>query len=248
MKIVQPSFFVRVIASLPVVCFTSLALGAPGGHGAHVHGAAEMTVALEGRQLEIEFSSPAASIVGFEYRAVSDAEAEAVTKAEATLRAGAELFRFEGTQCVLEQAEVDVSAVAADGSRDAHDEHHDEHHDDAHEDEHHGHHEQKKDAHHDHHDEQEDAHHGHHEELEEAHHGHHDEHEEEHHGEHDDEVHSDITARYVFRCAEAGRLNVIGLATDGLPFALDKINVMWVTDQSQGATVLTATQLAVPLN
>ncbi len=187
------------------------ALGAPGGHGAHVHGAAEMTVALEGRQLEIEFSSPAASIVGFEYRAVSDAEAEAVTKAEATLRDGAELFRFEGTQCALEQAEVDVSAVAAADSSGGHDEHHDDAHD-------------------------------------EKHHGHHDEHEDEHHEGHDDEVHSDITAHYVFLCAEAGKLNTVRLATAGLPFALEKIDVMWVTDQSQGATVLTASQLAVPLN
>jgi len=215
MNIVQPSLLVRVIVSLPVVWVAPLALGAPGGHGAHVHGAAEMTVALEGRQLEIEFSSPAASIVGFEYRAASDAEAEAVAKAEATLSGGAELFRFEGTQCALEQADVDVSAVAAAGSSSG--EH--EHHDNAHDDEHHGHHEEHKD-----------------------------EHEEEHHEGHDDEVHSDITARYVFRCAEAGKLSMVRLATAGLPFALEKIDVMWVTDHSQGAAVLTATQLAVPLN
>jgi len=40
-------------------------------HSAHLHGHAELTLALEGRALEINLASPAANIVGFEHKATS---------------------------------------------------------------------------------------------------------------------------------------------------------------------------------
>ena len=38
---------------------------------AHVHGMSDLTIAVEGGEIEIEFESPAMNIVGFEYKAQS---------------------------------------------------------------------------------------------------------------------------------------------------------------------------------
>ena len=80
-------------------------------HGVHVHGVAELTLVLNERDLEIEFSAPAMSIVGFEHKAQSETEIEAVEKAQTALNNGANVFTFIGTQCVMRDVTVDVSAV-----------------------------------------------------------------------------------------------------------------------------------------
>jgi hypothetical protein len=101
-------------------------------HGPHVHGVAELNVALDGNVLWIELSSPAVNLVGFEH-APQDAEQEAaVRQATATLEDGARVF---GTSpdagCQLTEAKVttDIEQPGA--------EHHDdaEHEDDEHADE-----------------------------------------------------------------------------------------------------------------
>lgn len=61
-------------------------------HEAHEHGAARMNVALEGNDLYIEFTSPAANIVGFEHHPNTEKQKVAVRKAIETLKAGKTLF------------------------------------------------------------------------------------------------------------------------------------------------------------
>ena len=157
------------------------------GHGAHVHGAAELTLALEGNDLELVLTSPAASIVGFEYKAESAAEREAVAAAEVQLNGVAAWLSFTGTSCKLTGADVDLSAVQA-----------------LRQDEHnHG----KEHGH------EENAHH--------------------------DEPHSDISAHYRYVCDDGAELESLRVGNDDLPFALEKIDAMWVTELTQGATVLT---------
>ncbi|MES9912819.1 MAG: DUF2796 domain-containing protein [Candidatus Sedimenticola sp. 4PFRAG1] len=55
-------------------------------HEAHVHGEAQLLIALEGNTLEIEFSSPAMNIVGFEHQPVDEAQLKAVKSAIGTLK------------------------------------------------------------------------------------------------------------------------------------------------------------------
>ena len=194
-------------------------------HGAHVHGVAELTIAQEGQVLEVQLTSPAMSIVGFETRAESAAQIEAVETAKASLMKGGGLFTIEGGACALSKVDVDVSGVMAEEHGHDDDEHHDdEHHghedDEHHDDEHHGH---DDDEHHD------DEHHGH--DDDEHHHGHDDD-------DHDhEEVHSDIEAHYTFNC-EDGAAEALTLGADKLPFVLETINAMWVSDQGQGSAVL----------
>lgn len=61
-------------------------------HEAHEHGVARMNVALEGNDLYIEFTSPAANIVGFEHHPNTEKQKASVKKAIDTLKAGAALF------------------------------------------------------------------------------------------------------------------------------------------------------------
>ena len=94
---------------------------------AHVHGLATLTLALENQSLEIEFESPAANIVGFEHKAKSAKEKEAVKAAETILQTAVDLFVFAGASCQLKEVQVDISGIMQE-EHDDHGHHHDHHH------------------------------------------------------------------------------------------------------------------------
>ncbi len=50
-----------------------------------------------------------------------------------------------------------------------------------------------------------------------------------------DEDHSDISVQYHFNCENSAALEQLRFGPDGLPFELEQINVMWVSDSGQGA-------------
>jgi len=103
-----------LLATLSVVACSIVSLqtfGETGHHSAHIHGVAELTLALEGTRLEIEFNSPALSVLGFEHKVSSSTQLEAVENARASLRDTASLFEFVGTSCALQSVTVDMSSV-----------------------------------------------------------------------------------------------------------------------------------------
>lgn len=83
----------------------------PSRQEAHLHGYAEMTLALEGNILEISFESPAANIVGFEHKHISEEQLQIIYQAKKTLESAAELFSFSGDNCSLTQMNADFSAL-----------------------------------------------------------------------------------------------------------------------------------------
>ncbi len=92
-------------------------------HDAHVHGIAELNVALEGREVHVELDSPAANIVGFEHAPSSETDHAALDKAVATLKDGDRLFRFnDEAGCRLEDARVASALIEGE-----HEEHGDQH-------------------------------------------------------------------------------------------------------------------------
>ncbi len=117
---------------LPVIGFvifiSSHALGQHTRHGAHLHGVAELTVALEENAIEMMFTAPAASVVGFESEAASSEQVKAVEDARLVLRDPFRLVTFVGKKCDLIQAVVDLTAISS-SHKDEHDDH-DEGHDD----------------------------------------------------------------------------------------------------------------------
>ena len=111
-----------------VIFISSQAFGQHARHGAHLHGVAELTVALEENAIEMMFTAPAASVVGFESEAASSEQVKAVEDARLVLRDPFRLVTFVGKKCDLIQAVVDLTAISS-SQKDEHDDH-DEGHDD----------------------------------------------------------------------------------------------------------------------
>jgi len=208
MKIALPKTLLAISVSMAFMFFTPLAASESGHHGAHVHGVAELTVALEDQTLEIEFSSPAISVVGFEHKAASQAEVDAVSAAETELANLASAFEFAGTQCRLRDSTVDLSAVLGDSTgKSSMPEHRGE------------------DKAHNKHDEHGNA---------ETH--------------TDEGSHSDVSARFIYSCDASKELKSLRVGTQELPFGLESIDVMWVSERAQGATKLDATNQLIEFN
>jgi hypothetical protein len=114
-------------------------------HEAHVHGEAEMLIALEGSTLEIEFHSPAMNIVGFEHQPKTEQQTDAIEKAIDTLKQPGKLFAL-ATAAECKPVAIDVATPLA---KHGHDEHshqeHDAHHE--HEKEHEHEHEHEVETH-----------------------------------------------------------------------------------------------------
>ena len=149
------------LIALATSLLTPLALVAPGAavgeehdhehehrqHEAHVHGIAELNLALEGEEVHVELDSPAANIVGFEHAPSSKADHAAVDKAVATLKNGDQLFRFnKEAGCRLEKAMV-TSALLEEEHHDHDDKHSDDHDHENHEHEAHEHEEHEGETH-----------------------------------------------------------------------------------------------------
>ncbi len=184
---------------------------------AHVHGFASVNLAIEGDELEIEFVSPADSIVGFEYEPSTAAERKAVKDAIALLRDPEKLFALPASAgCKLHKVEAERHAEGEHGEH-GHDEHakHDDH------DDEHGHDEHAK------HDEHDDEH-GHDE------HAKHDDHDDEHdHGKADaEETHSEFHAHYHFDCSKPA-IAEIGLRLFETWPKIEEVRVQALTPNGQ---------------
>ena len=195
-----------ILSAAACNCSTAWAAG-----GAHEHGAAELLLSSEGRDVQVIFNAPAQSLVGFETAAVTEEQKAAVARAEAILMAPRDLFALEGNSCELIDATVDVSSLAGVGNApsqaEAHDDHSDEHADDHDED-----HASTSDHHaHEHHDHDDDG------DASNA------------------DSHSDVSASYTFECESNEALTRITFNRDGFPLGLERIDVLWVADWGQGA-------------
>ena len=199
---------------------------------AHVHGVATVTIAIEGNQIEMLIESPADGLVGFEHKASSNKEKQAVRQAEKLLKSPELLFSFNGASCKSEEMTVDLSKLIDDESHhheDKHD-HEDKHgHEDKHDhDDKHGH--KDKHDHEDKHDH--DDKHGH------DHEGHSEKHKSEH---------SDISVTYLLSCDETANLESVSVNLFKLFPRIEKIKAMWITEKRQGAELLDRTKNEISL-
>jgi hypothetical protein len=111
-------------------------------HDAHEHGVAHMNVAVEGDTVHIEFSSPAANIVGFEHHPETAEQKKAIEASIEKLKAGDKLFKLSPkAQGKLAKSIVDTDIADA-SHPESHAEHSNEHnehheHDKKHGEEHH---------------------------------------------------------------------------------------------------------------
>jgi len=86
-------------------------------HEAHVHGEAQLLIALEANALQIEFLSPAMNIVGFEHQPQNKTQSDAVEQAIETLKQPGLLFSLPPS------AECDPASIEVESSLTHHHEH-----------------------------------------------------------------------------------------------------------------------------
>lgn len=186
-------------------------------HGAHVHGIAQMNLAVEGKNVLLELASPAMNIVGFEYMPSTDEQRHAVHEAAEKLEDGSSLFEFsKAAGCTLISAEIESPLLGHD--------HIDEHAD--------------EDAHGEKHDNDEDHHDAHtkgHDE--EAHDKNHDHAAAEGHG---DAEHSEFAARYQFTCNNPKKLKSLTVNLFTAFPGFEEIETQILTESGQTGAELNA--------
>lgn len=115
-------FVARCVAGLAVTLFVVAASRIYAHeHGAHEHGIGQLDVAIEGATIQMELSSPAVNLIGFEHPPRNAGERDALDHAVEALRGGTDLFRFDkDARCVLRDASVTSPLLVA-GADSAHD-------------------------------------------------------------------------------------------------------------------------------
>ena len=81
-------------------------------HDSHVHGIAELNIAVEGQQLLIELKSPAANIMGFEHAPKDKQQHEIVEQAAMTLKQPKQIIKLPASaQCTLAYTDVESDLI-----------------------------------------------------------------------------------------------------------------------------------------
>jgi hypothetical protein len=105
----RPSTFASILA----LCLAMPAAGEiERQHGAHVHGEAELKLALDGTSLELELELPGMDAVGFEHPPRDEAQKAAIAAAIATLEAARWLRLPEAAGCTLTRASFHTHGYA----------------------------------------------------------------------------------------------------------------------------------------
>ena len=102
--------------ALGVLCAAALAPARARAHepGAHVHGVAELRIAIDGPLLEIDLESPLDNLLGFEHAPRSDRERAAVRAMAARLRQAQTMFvATAAARCKPTKVRLESSALPA---------------------------------------------------------------------------------------------------------------------------------------
>ncbi len=96
-------------------------------HDAHVHGAATLTLVLEGKIAEIELESPAMNITGFEHAPRTAEQRRQVEEAQSRLQQAGSLIQLDG--CTERSSDVHSTLESAPAAAAENADHHDHDHD-----------------------------------------------------------------------------------------------------------------------
>ena len=113
------------IGSVALVVLLAASLQA--SERAHEHGVGQLSIAIEGHEVEIELVVPGADAVGFEHAARTDSERKAIVAAAEKLKEAKRLIRLTSeAHCRVEKTEVASARLESD--KDEHDHGHDHKH------------------------------------------------------------------------------------------------------------------------
>ena len=121
----------------------------------HEHGVGELNIAIEGNSMDLEFMIPGADIVGFEYKAKSDADVALVNDALMKFDEYSNIFLIpDASNCNLVEADISINHGENHEDEHDHEEHEDEHDHEEHEDHDHEEHDEHDHEEHDEHGEE----------------------------------------------------------------------------------------------
>lgn len=81
-----------ILLSLVLPSFAAAEKGKKRKFNAHVHGEAELGIAIEGKQIEMQLATPAEGVFGFEHEPVNDEQESVINLAKNKLKASALVF------------------------------------------------------------------------------------------------------------------------------------------------------------
>ncbi len=79
---------------------------------AHTHGVANVTLAFENGNLEVQFESPAISLLGFEHKPETQKQVEAIEKTKAFLNSAENVLSIDGGDCSSDSVNVNILGPA----------------------------------------------------------------------------------------------------------------------------------------
>jgi hypothetical protein len=98
---------ISAVLFAPHILFQSALLQA----APHVHGEAELTIAMEADRVQVQFMAPASDVVGFEHSATSPEQQQTLNNARDILSESTNVFVFTGGECEISKINIDMSGL-----------------------------------------------------------------------------------------------------------------------------------------
>jgi hypothetical protein len=125
-RCLRPRVSWAIAAGLLLATFGSYAQGSAAAvhQHAHVHGVAQLGIAIQDKTVTISLESPLDSVIGFEHRANTPAQQSLIDALQARMKAPQDLFRFDpGAACTLTKSEAESAIFQPAPVGDASEEH-----------------------------------------------------------------------------------------------------------------------------
>lgn len=112
---VQSKTVLIIIFYISLISVNGLAHGSE-THDAHTHGVGNLTLAFENGALEIQFESPAMSLLGFEHKPKTQKQIDTIENTKALLNSSTKVISIGGASCSPNRVDVDILGPAGQAS------------------------------------------------------------------------------------------------------------------------------------
>ena len=80
-------------------------------YSAHVHGNAELTIAIDKNSVDLNLTAPAESLLGFEHKAVTPNELAKLAAMRKHLSQHTKIINFSGGECLIKNINIDTNDI-----------------------------------------------------------------------------------------------------------------------------------------
>lgn len=80
-------------------------------YSAHVHGNAELTIAIDKNSIDLNLAAPAESLLGFEHKATTPNELAKLSAMRKYLSQHTNVINFSGSECLIKEINIDTNDI-----------------------------------------------------------------------------------------------------------------------------------------